>query len=99
MTPTWALLRRWRRKMTLRIAYRDVNGLASTPTTVEELTRLGEFCLRECYGIALRQWTRRYGEPWDEELGRPARFCVLGPRQARRPGTQLLLRHRSHLFL
>ena len=72
-----SLLRRWRRKMTLRIAFRDVNGLASTPTTVEELTRLGEFCLRECYFLSLRQWTRRYGEPWDEELRRPARFCVL----------------------
>ena len=72
------LLRRWRRKMALRIAYRDVTGLASTPVTVGELTRLGEFCLRECAGLAARQWTRRYGEPWDEEAGKPARFCVLG---------------------
>ena len=72
------LLRRWRRKMTLRIAYRDANGLASTPITIEELTRLGEFCLGECCALALRQWTRRHGEPWDEDLGRPARFCVLG---------------------
>lgn len=76
---TWlSLLRRWRRKMTLRIAYRDVNGLASTPVTVAELTRLGEFCLRECWSLSTRQWTRRYGEPWDEETARPARFCVLG---------------------
>jgi glutamate-ammonia-ligase adenylyltransferase len=73
-----SLLRRWRRKMTLRIAYRDVNGLASTPVTVGELTRLGEFCLRECCSLAVRQWTRRYGEPWDEEAAKPARFCVLG---------------------
>jgi glutamate-ammonia-ligase adenylyltransferase len=73
-----SLLRRWRRKMALRIAYRDVNGLASTPVTVGELTRLGEFCLRECWGVAARQWTRRYGEPWDEEAAKPARFCVLG---------------------
>ena len=72
-----SLLRRWRRKMTLRIAYRDVNGLASTPTTVDELTRLGEFCLRECHFVATRLWTRRYGEPWDDENGRPARFCAL----------------------
>ena len=71
------LLRRWRRKMMLRIAFRDVNGLASTPTAVEELTRLGEFCLRECYAVSRRQWTRRYGEPWDDELGQSARFCVL----------------------
>jgi len=71
-------LRRWRRKMTLRSAYRDVNGLAVPATTVEELTRLGEFCLRDCLLLALRQWIRRYGEPWDEDHGTPARFCVLG---------------------
>ena len=75
--PYLSLLRSWRRKMTLRIAFRDANGLASTPITVEELTRLGEFCLRECYLISLRQWTRRYGGPWDEDLDQPARFCVL----------------------
>jgi [glutamine synthetase] adenylyltransferase / [glutamine synthetase]-adenylyl-L-tyrosine phosphorylase len=73
-----SVLRRWRRKMTLRVAYRDVNGLAPTDITVEELTRLGEFCLRECHALALQRWIHRYGEPWDEEVGRPARFCVLG---------------------
>ncbi|HUJ44902.1 MAG TPA: hypothetical protein VLW52_14985 [Opitutaceae bacterium] len=71
-------LRRWRRQMTLRSAYRDVNGLAPPATTVTELTRLGEFCLRECHRLAVRQWTRRYGEPWDEDHDIPARFCVLG---------------------
>lgn len=71
-------LRRWRRKMSLRIGYRDVNGLTDPAVTVEELTRLGEFCLRECYFLAFRRWTGRYGEPWDEENDRPARFCVLG---------------------
>ena len=75
---TLGALRRWRRKMTLRIAYRDVNGLAPTPVTVEELTRLGEYCLRECLQLARRQWVERCGEPWDEEIDRPARFGVLG---------------------
>ncbi len=73
-----SVMRRWRRKMSLRIAYRDVNELALVPVTVTELTLLGEFCLRECHALALKSWTARYGEPWDEELGRPARFCVLG---------------------
>ena len=73
-----ARLRRWRRKMTLRIAFRDVTGLASTPVTIEELTRLAEFCLGECCKLAMGQWAGRLGEPWDEELDRPARFCVLG---------------------
>ena len=64
--------------MTLRIAYRDVNGLASAPGTIEELTLLGEFCLEECCALATRQWTGRHGEPWDEDRDQPARFCVLG---------------------
>lgn len=71
-------LRRWRRLMSLRLAYRDVNGLAPTSVTVGELSRLAEFCLRECLFVATDRWTRRYGEPWDDESGRPARFCVLG---------------------
>lgn len=71
------LLRRWRRLMSLRIAYRSVNGLADEPTTVAELTRLAEFCIRSCLDVALRRWRDRLGEPWDEAAGRPARFGVL----------------------
>jgi glutamate-ammonia-ligase adenylyltransferase len=71
-----AHLRRWRRLMSLRVAYRSVNGLADEPTTVGELTRLAEFCLRECLLLARRRWVERLGDPRDEH-GRPARFCVL----------------------
>jgi glutamate-ammonia-ligase adenylyltransferase len=63
--------------MSLRIAYRSVNDLADEPTTVEELSRLAEFCVVECLIVAKRRWTERLGEPWDEALGRPARFGVL----------------------
>jgi len=70
-------LRRWRRLMSLRIAYRSVNGLATEKNTVEELSRLAEFCLRECYFLALKRWTARAGTPWDDATNRPARFCVL----------------------
>jgi [glutamine synthetase] adenylyltransferase / [glutamine synthetase]-adenylyl-L-tyrosine phosphorylase len=73
----FARLRQWRRLMSLRIAYRSVNGLADEPSTVGELTRLAEFCLRECLAAALRHWTARFGEPWDELARRPARFCIL----------------------
>lgn len=72
-----ARLRRWRRLMSLRIAHRSVNDLADEPTTVAELSQLAEFCLRECTLIARRRWTERFGEPWDEEGNRPARFCVI----------------------
>jgi glutamate-ammonia-ligase adenylyltransferase len=71
-------LRRWRRLVSLRIAYRSVNELSSEKNTVGELTRLAEFCLRACYFLALKRWTARVGQPWDEAENRPARFCVLG---------------------
>ena len=71
-------LRRWRRLVSLRIAYRSVNGLSSEKNTVGELTRLAEFCLGACSFLALKRWTARVGQPWDEEENRPARFGVLG---------------------
>lgn len=70
-------LRQWRRMMSLRIAYRRVNGLADERTTVEELTRLAEYCIRECHLLAAKSSAQRYGDPWDDDLQRPARFCVL----------------------
>ncbi len=71
-------LRGFRRKMSLRIAYRDVADRATGAEVVEELTRLAHFHLREAWFIADALWTRRLGEPWDEARGRRARFCVLG---------------------
>jgi glutamate-ammonia-ligase adenylyltransferase len=70
-------LRRWRRRMSMRIAHRNVNELADERTTVEELTVLAEFCLRECMLRALRRWEERLGRPTDRESGRPARFCIM----------------------
>jgi [glutamine synthetase] adenylyltransferase / [glutamine synthetase]-adenylyl-L-tyrosine phosphorylase len=70
-------LRRWRRLMSMRIAHRSVNDLADEPATVEELTLLAEFCLRECTLLSIRRWKERLGEPWDRARGAEARFCVL----------------------
>lgn len=70
-------LRRWRRRMSLRIAHRSVNGFADEPATVAEMSQLAEFCIKECHRIALRRWTERLGRPWDEHQRRPARFCAL----------------------
>jgi glutamate-ammonia-ligase adenylyltransferase len=70
-------LRAYRRKISLRIAYREVNALASAETTVGELSRLAEFCLQKCLDWASAQWTVRLGVPWDEDLDRPARLGVL----------------------
>jgi len=70
-------LRQFRRKISLRIAYRDINEIVPPKISVEELSRMAEFCLNECYLLATSQWTTRYGEPWDEALDQPARFCAL----------------------
>jgi [glutamine synthetase] adenylyltransferase / [glutamine synthetase]-adenylyl-L-tyrosine phosphorylase len=70
-------LRRWRRRMSMRIAHRNVNGLADERTTVEELTVLAEFCLRECTLLARRRWEERLGVPTGRAGGAPARFCVM----------------------
>jgi glutamate-ammonia-ligase adenylyltransferase len=71
------LLRRWRRLMSMRIAHRSVNDLADERTTVEELTLLAEFCLRECTLHAIRRWEERLGVPMERGRGKRARFCVM----------------------
>lgn len=71
-------LRRFRRKMSLRIAYRDVSGFAPQDVVVEELTRLAEMMIRECSFIAQLRARQRWGEPWDEATDQPARFAILG---------------------
>ena len=70
-------LRQWRRLMSLRIAYRSVNGLATEETTVAELSRLAEFCLVECLLLGQEHWRRIWGEPLDPSTGKPSRFCIL----------------------
>jgi [glutamine synthetase] adenylyltransferase / [glutamine synthetase]-adenylyl-L-tyrosine phosphorylase len=70
-------LRAFRRRMSLRIAYRDVNRLQPCSRSVLELSLLAELCIRECYQVALARWSSRLGQPWDEALKQPARFCVI----------------------
>ena len=70
-------LRRWRRLMSMRIAHRSVNELADERATVEELTLLAEFCLRECTHMSIRRWEERLGVPTEAARGSRARFCVM----------------------
>jgi glutamate-ammonia-ligase adenylyltransferase len=62
--PEWqAWLRRWRRREMVRIAWRDLNGLASIEETLEDLSAFAD----DAITLALRQatalTTARYGEP------------------------------------
>jgi len=70
-------LRTWRRLMSLRIAFLSVNALLPEPAVVAEMSRLAEFCVRQCTTWAFTKWSERYGTPWDDQDDRPARFCVM----------------------
>ncbi len=72
-----AALRRFRRKLSFRAAYREVNELCDVSVTVRELSLLAEFVLRTALEETMRRWEQRLGRPWDEEQNAPARFCVL----------------------
>ncbi len=71
-------LQRFRRAMCMRIAYREINGIADIQNSLRELTHLAEFCLGTVVDRVLAHWTGKLGQPWDENYDRPARFCVIG---------------------
>ena len=71
-------LQRFRRKMSLRIAYRDINGLADITDSLTELSLLAEFCLQSVTRLTRSKWEENLGQPWNDEEDRPARFCILG---------------------
>ncbi|HUF61675.1 MAG TPA: hypothetical protein VMN36_06340, partial [Verrucomicrobiales bacterium] len=71
------LLTRFRRLQCLRIAYREVNAISRTEDTLTELTALAEFCLNTLLKLLRPAWENRLGQPWNEETGAPAHFCVL----------------------
>ena len=70
-------LRRFRRREMVRIAWRDLAGLAELEETLGDLTDLAE-CLVGAALERLHGWQRqRFGEPRDAE-GQPQRLVVLG---------------------
>ena len=72
-----AQLRTFRRRMSMRIAYREGNGLCPGQTTVLDMSMLADLCIEECLEMATAKVTGVWGNPWDSELKRPARLCVL----------------------
>ncbi len=71
-------LREFRRKMSLRVAYREINNLVKITDTFKELTSLAEFCLQRLTDFTIQSWSNRLGLPWNEETESEARFCILG---------------------
>ncbi len=70
-------LRKFRRKISLRVAYREIHGFSKTENSFKEMTLLAEMCTEICYNLALTRWRDRWGIPWNEETDREATGCVL----------------------
>ncbi|MGE9295748.1 MAG: hypothetical protein ACQKBV_05615 [Puniceicoccales bacterium] len=69
-------LRRFRRRMSLRIAYRELNGLASVASSWKELTLLAEFVLHRLCEWRHAEMTRELGVPYYAHTGQPATYCI-----------------------
>lgn len=74
-------IRRFKQREQLRIAMRDLAGLASVDEIVQELSDLAEVCLSAVWDACCHDCLGRFGIPWQQEPDgrwRPVRACVLG---------------------
>jgi glutamate-ammonia-ligase adenylyltransferase len=70
-------LRRWRRREMVRIAWRDLAGLASLEETLEDLTAFADDAVAFAADCAWRSVTARYGTPRQPD-GSPMPMVVVG---------------------
>lgn len=73
-----AALRRFRRRISLRIAYRECNGLGALGSTLQELSSLADFCCRLVLEHALSDLKEKYGEPRRGDGATTAPYSILG---------------------
>lgn len=71
-----AKLRQFRRRMSLRIAYRELNDLADVDVSWRELSLLAEFVVERLCEWRMAQWRENLGEPICEDTGQPASYCI-----------------------
>ena len=73
------ILRRYKRRETLRIGLRDLLKVADVETTTLELSNLAEATLQHCYEIGRDQIMEpKFGTPLNEEGTAPCRFAIIG---------------------
>ena len=73
------ILRRYKRRETLRIGLRDLLKAADVETTTLELSNLAEAALQHCYEIGRDQIMKpKFGTPLNEEGTAPCRFAIIG---------------------
>jgi glutamate-ammonia-ligase adenylyltransferase len=70
-------LRRFRRRQLVRIAWRDLAGLADTETILRELSLLADVCIRTACRLAGAALSARHGVPRGGD-GAPLELMVLG---------------------
>jgi glutamate-ammonia-ligase adenylyltransferase len=70
-------IRRYRRRESIRLIWRDVNGLDTVEDTIAGSTALAETCLTGAYEFAEHALARRHGFP-RSEAGERQRLVVLG---------------------
>lgn len=71
-------LRSFRREQSLRIALREIAGIAAWDVTARELSDLADFCLQTVFSALYQNWEEKLGTPWDEANDRPASIVILG---------------------
>lgn len=74
-------VRIFKQKEMLRIAVRDLSGLASIEDILEEISSLADLCLDSVYEILWAQLTERYGVPYHKDFSGkwiPTGFAVIG---------------------
>ncbi|WP_309387110.1 hypothetical protein [Cerasicoccus frondis] len=69
-------LRQFRRRMYVRIAYRELNGLADVETSWRELSMLAEFVVRRLCEWRYADLVKQHGEPWCDHAHCCAGYCV-----------------------
>lgn len=73
-----AVLRRFRRRHMVRIAWRDLAGWASLEETLRDLSDLADVCIRFACARMYEQLVARYGVPRGEQDGAPQPLVTLG---------------------
>ena len=73
------VLRRYKRRETLRIGLCDLLKAVDVKTTTWELSNLAEAALQHCYEIGRDQVVQpKYGTPLNEDGDAPCRFAIIG---------------------
>ena len=73
-----AALRRYRRQQMVRIAWRDIAGLAELDETLRDLSLLADVCVQAAYERAYAQFAELYGTPRGADSGAPQPLLILG---------------------